>query len=330
MITTDIFIRADGSREIGLGHLVRSLSLAHMLKDDFNIRFISKEIPESIRSEISNSGFQSEIIESEALFFEDKIHKDAVVVLDGYHFDEAYQNQIKNAGCKLVCIDDVFDRKFAADLIINHAPGVVEENYDARPETIFALGPDYALLRPAFLKAAKNKLAASRRDTLFICFGGADIQNKTKVALEAALNFGEFKKIIIITGSAYSYLKELMPLVENYTNIEHHHSAGEKEMVRLMTEAEAAIVPASGILFEALAAGNKVISGTYTDNQIRVYNGFKKLGAILDAGHFEPEEIHAALLQVQDFKTKQLIDGKSPERIRNLFKKFIREKTFLR
>jgi len=330
LITTDIFIRADGSREIGLGHLVRSLSLAHMLKDDFNIRFISKEIPESIRSEISNSGFQSEIIESEALFFEDKIHKDAVVVLDGYHFDEAYQNQIKKAGCKLACIDDIYERKFSADLIINHAPGVVKENYDARPETIFALGPDYALLRPAFLEVAENKLTKLQKDTLFICFGGADVQNKTKVALETALNFGKFKNIIIITGSAYSYLKELMPLVESHTNIEHHHSVVEKDMVRLMTEVETAIVPASGILFEALAAGNKVISGTYTNNQKQVYNGFKKLGAIIDAGHFEPEQIHLALLQVQDLKTKQLIDGKSPERIRNLFKKLIREKTFLR
>jgi len=316
----DLFIRADGSREIGLGHLVRSLSLAHMLKHDFKIRFISKDIPESIRNEISKSGFNVEVIESEALFIDKKLHKDAVVVLDGYHFDETYQKQIKHAGCKLACIDDVFDRKFVADLIINHAPGVNEENYNARPNTNFALGPDYALLRPAFLEAAKNKNITPRKDTLFICFGGADIQNKTKVALDSALNFEEFKKIIIITGSAYGYLNELMALVERHANIEHHHSADETEMLRLMTESETAIVPASGILFEALAAGNKVISGTYTENQQQVYNGFKKLGAILDAGHFEPDKIHSALLQIQDFKTKQLIDGKSPERIRKLFK----------
>ncbi len=316
----DLFIRADGSRDIGLGHLVRSLSLAHMLKEDFKIRFISIEIPESIRDEISKSGIQSEIIKSETVFIEEKLQKGKVVVLDGYHFDVAYQKKIKKAGCKLVCIDDVFDREFVADLIINHAPGIKQEHYKARPYTTFALGTEYALLRPAFLNAAKNNINPSRKGTLLICFGGADIQNKTKVALEAALNFNEFEKIIIITGSAYGYLSELMPLVEGHDNIEHHHSADETEMLRLMREAETAIVPASGILFEALAAGNKVISGTYTDNQQQVYQGFKKLGAILDAGHFEPDDIHSTLLQTQDFKTKQLIDGISPERIRNLFK----------
>ena len=316
----DLFIRADGSREIGLGHLVRSLSLAQMLKKEYDIGFFAKEIPEAISREITENGFLLEIIESDQMFIEQKLHKEAIVVLDGYQFDGAYQAQVKNAGCKLVCIDDIFDRKFVADLIINHAPGIKEDNYNAQPYTAFALGPDYALLRPSFLKAAKNKYPSTKSGTLLICFGGSDSRNKTSVALKAALDFDEFGKIIIITGSAYGYLDELKPLVKNNELIEHHHSISEEEMVKLMTESETAIVPASGILFEALAAGNKVISGTYTDNQQQVYNGFKKLGAILDAGHFESDEIHAALLQKQDFETKQLIDGKSPERIINLFK----------
>jgi len=32
-----IYIRADGGKEIGLGHLVRCFALALMLKDDFEI-----------------------------------------------------------------------------------------------------------------------------------------------------------------------------------------------------------------------------------------------------------------------------------------------------
>ena len=42
-----------------------------------------------------------------------------IVVLDGYHFDTNYQTKIKQKGCKLVCIDDLHDKHFVADIIIH-------------------------------------------------------------------------------------------------------------------------------------------------------------------------------------------------------------------
>ena len=52
-----IFIRADGSIKKGLGHLIRCLSLANMLKNHFQICFVCKEIPESTLKEIIKSHF---------------------------------------------------------------------------------------------------------------------------------------------------------------------------------------------------------------------------------------------------------------------------------
>ena len=46
-----VYIRADGSHDIGLGHLIRCIALAHMLKNDFDITFVCKEIPEKIKSD---------------------------------------------------------------------------------------------------------------------------------------------------------------------------------------------------------------------------------------------------------------------------------------
>ena len=40
-------VRADGSAEIGLGHLVRCIALAEMLQDDFDIEFCSMAMPNS-------------------------------------------------------------------------------------------------------------------------------------------------------------------------------------------------------------------------------------------------------------------------------------------
>jgi hypothetical protein len=45
-----ICIRADGGPEIGLGHLFRSMSLAHTLMDDFVLHFFALKIPVSIKN----------------------------------------------------------------------------------------------------------------------------------------------------------------------------------------------------------------------------------------------------------------------------------------
>ena len=40
--------------------------------------------------------------------FLDKLSGDSLVVVDGYHFNTAYQKRIKAIGSKLICIDDLF------------------------------------------------------------------------------------------------------------------------------------------------------------------------------------------------------------------------------
>ncbi len=58
-----------------------------------------------------------------------------IVVLDGYHFGTNYQKQIKLKGAKLVCIDDMHDKEFVADLIINHIPRITPQDYNVQPFT---------------------------------------------------------------------------------------------------------------------------------------------------------------------------------------------------
>ena len=87
-----------------------------------------------------------------------------------------------------------------------------------------------------------------------------------------------------------------------------------------MRDAGIAIVPCSGIVFEALACGNICISGVYNENQQKIYSGFKQMGAFIDGGTFNKDEITAAIDRIEDFQIKKVIDGKSPERIQHLFK----------
>ena len=178
-----IFFRADGNTHIGLGHLVRCSALAYMLQSYFEISFYCKEIPESFEKELVNNSYEVIRIDNEAQFIEQLDHNQ-IVVLDGYNFNTAYQLEIKAKGNKLVCIDDLHDKEFVADLIINHAPGVKPEDYSAQPHTQFALGLDYALLRPAFLQQALKPRKIEKIETALICFGGSDPKNLTQSTLE--------------------------------------------------------------------------------------------------------------------------------------------------
>lgn len=318
---SDLFIRADGSTQTGLGHLVRCISLSNILDDQFNISFVCREIPLQMEDELAQQGISLIKIDREETFLNHILPK-CTVVLDGYSFNSAYQKKIRDQGCALACIDDLHDREFFADLIINHAPGIKKSDYKAQPYTQFGLGPDFVLLRPSFLEAARRvgERVQNNIEHILICFGGSDSENLTIRALNVALNFNQFKKITIITGSAYNYADELLRTIKNQKKVVHHHALSGKEMAAAFLESDVAIVPSSGILFEALATGNIAISGTYTNNQKEVYAGFKELNAIIDAGEFGEDEINRAINQIGEKKlTKGIIDGKSPDRIRTLF-----------
>ena len=199
----EVFIRADGGPKIGLGHLVRCSALANMLKDDFSISFFCKEIPEKLQVEFQQNGYFVVIIDHEDQFFS-QISGESIVVLDGDGFDTDYQQKIKVSGARLVCIDSLHNRRFLADLIISHAPGLTSDNYKAQPYTRFALGIKYALLRPSFLEQVKKTRILTKIENVFICFGGADPLHITEKVLQVISGIERFKKIIVITGNEYS------------------------------------------------------------------------------------------------------------------------------
>ncbi|MGZ5222319.1 MAG: UDP-2,4-diacetamido-2,4,6-trideoxy-beta-L-altropyranose hydrolase, partial [Chitinophagaceae bacterium] len=318
---TKVYIRVDGSSEIGLGHLVRCLALAQMLKNEFAVHFASFEIPDKMIEEIEQHGFAFSRIRGEDSFFSMLTGKE-IVVLDNYFFDTGYEKKIKDTGCKLVSIDDLHDKEFYADLIICQVPDIKPGDYKAQYYTQFALGPDYALLRASFLDQARKQRKVDLVETVLICFGGADNKNLTTQTLEFVLNEKRFKKIIVITGVAFNYLNELQIVIKTDARIQHYHGVNEDKMLELMGMSELAIVPASGILLEVLAVGCKVISGIYVDNQKFVFEEYKKAGFFESAEDFSKEHLNMAIDKVfsMPYSNKKIIDGYSGQRLVKCFR----------
>ena len=316
-----IKIRVDGGPEIGLGHVVRCISLAHMLKDDFSIQFHSIGLSESLKKDIESHGWTCTNLEIEADFFQALTGKETVV-LDGYHLNSDYQKKVKDCGSKLVCIDDLHEEYFYADLVINHAPGIKEEQYQGEAYTKYLLGPDYALLRPEFLEkpGSENNEDAIKR--LFICFGGSDVNNVTTKILTwlPRKNYS----VSVVTGNAYIHKADLDRVIEvrDDLHIELHNSLSAQEMKEELEHADLAIVPASGILFETISRNLPVISGYYFKNQKLFYYGFRDLGVFIDAVNFTQDNFDRALHKAEHSdldkilrNQRKVIDFSSGERI---------------
>ncbi len=154
-----------------------------------------------------------------------------------------------------------------------------------------------------------------------ICFGGSDPGNLTQRTLQVTLKFAHFKKIIIITGTSYQLTGSFKRLITSDNRVVHKHYLNEKQMLNAMLEAELAIVPASGILLEALAAGCVVISGKSVDNQNYMYENVRSENLFSDAGNFGEAKLSKAIFEVLDGNVhrEKHIDGQSTLRIIKLF-----------
>jgi UDP-2,4-diacetamido-2,4,6-trideoxy-beta-L-altropyranose hydrolase len=318
----NVYLRADGNPEIGLGHLIRCIALAQMIKNDFNIHFISKFAPDEIISDILSNGFKFLKIDNESDFVRLLNYRD-IVIIDHYDLDTNYQKKIKSLGCKLVCIDDLHDKQFVADLIINHAPGINSSQYHAKSYTKFALGPKFALLRPEFLKVASTSYLRSHNTKLIICFGGSDINNLTCTSVELLNDNIFFEEIIVITGQSYLHRNQLRKLVKPNNRLKWYENLSASQMLTHMQNCQFALAPASSIAFELLSAGCTWLGGYYVENQKMIYQGFKELNCLVDLGNMN-ENFKSALsnINVSNYNTLSKvnpIDGKSGMRINDLF-----------
>lgn len=284
MTFSNLYIRTDADQFIGHGHITRCLALAEIIKNKFKIIFICKSIPDNTALQIKKQ-FQLKLIDKEDDFI-NQIKPLEIVVIDGYSFDEKYQKELKNTGCKLVCIDDLSVGYFYADLVINYGPSVSIRTYNSEPYTKFALGLDYALLRPAFLKQAIEQRNPRYNSTVMICFGGSDPKNNTLKALQTVLKCSNFDRIIVVVGISYQYFSKLELFVKSIIKtVELHKNIDEKEMVDVMIRSDVAIIPSSGILLEAICCGIVPIIGLTASNQASFFDYFTKTQGVLNFGN---------------------------------------------
>jgi len=271
-----------GGPTIGLGHLRRCLALATAWAAEgahvtvlippcaVAASIISREggldvlaVPWKLRPEEACSGLR-------------QLGPD-VVVVDSYDASPELFASLGEVGGCLVAVDDLADRLLPVHVVVNG--GIVAEHlpYHRGAETLFLLGPRYALVDPRFAEAPEPR-AQRQVERLLIALGGgshADTLTDALAAAEAALGGVE---VHVVAGP----FTELGPDCARRGRIVVHRDP--PDMRALMLAAEVAIAGAGVTLYELAATGTPAVVVQMADNQAPNANGFASVGGALLAG----------------------------------------------
>ncbi len=308
-------IRCDGGTDIGMGHVVRCVALAEMLKDKFDIHFIVQKTDGSVYNFIKDFGYTFHTIDRTKESVIDAqnslrmFRPGSIVVLDGYNFKTDYQESIRGNQHKLVVIDDLHAWHHVADIVINHAPSVARSDYQSENYTKFLLGLDYTLIRKEFHNFKTNSARSEAISRAIISMGASDVNNMTSKFAEVLLSISVFEEIHILLSSINPHAASIATLkAQNSKRISLHMDLNAQELCKLISNADLMICPASTIALEACCVGVNLLTGYTAANQTDILRGIVTLNMGYNLGNLieiSKESIHQSVTDILSDKNKR-------------------------
>lgn len=317
----DVIFRADGGKEIGMGHIVRCLALADGLRDDesrLEILFITRH--EEGKRAIEERDYRVIAAgDDEIARIGNLANKETLLITDFLDTDRAYVSLIKEiANPKVISIDNnTHLKRIDADMLIN-ANVFDEGETKTIGLTRYYLGPKYMILRKEFEFAhGEQKGIKDKVGRILVMSGGADFANRSLIlkSVRALNRIGEEVDIHLIVGPAFPYKNQLNDLLSK-TNRHFYVSCNPPDLVGIMKTADMAITAAGITLYELAALGvPSIVIPQVTPNtshQDDIANNFEKYGACVNVGQSPNDELlleKTALLITDKSLRAQLSDG---------------------
>ncbi|MFK2664785.1 pseudaminic acid biosynthesis protein PseG [Bacteroides fragilis] len=287
----NIYFRADANAQIGYGHFIRTLALADLLCNSYNCYFATVNPTEYQREEISK--ICPAIVLSEKNHwteFLSLLSGNEIVVLDNYYFTSEYQKTIKDKGCFLVCIDEMHDKHYWADVIFCPDP-VKSSLFSLEPYTQLYIGLEWAFLRSPFLNGDSWQGHDSLQN-IVLSLGGADPCHLMNRLLDVLVQFPI--SINVVTGNQVVIDSRFF----QNSSINIHIGISASELVYLYQNSDAAFLSASTMCLEAFAIGIPVASGYYVNNQIALYEYLCQINAIYPLGDLKQNDFEAKIISL--------------------------------
>lgn len=325
-----VVFRTDASLDIGIGHVMRCLTLADALREHgAKCHFICREHPGHLLGHIGKHGFsfsalpccktderpkdeagaiqsahahwlgsdwQTDARQTGAILAE--LQPDWLVV-DHYALDTRWEQALKGHYKKLLVIDDLADRHHACDVLLDQNLGRKAKDYAAlvSDRCTVLVGPHYALLRPEF--AAVREYSLRRRDVpalkrILITMGGVDQPNATGKVLEALKTcpLPHDCRITVVMGPQAPWLEKVRALAATLP-WPTEVRVGISDMAQLMADSDLTIGAAGSTSWERCCLGIPTLMVVLAENQWAGARALQAQGAALLLG--EPADIQQQL-----------------------------------
>lgn len=295
-------VRVDGDPHLGLGHVIRCLTLADELKrQGARIIFLIREADGVGRSLIERHEYEIRGIPTAASLSEDleflcatirsvqaQCGEASMVLLDGYAFSADYQRGVLSTGATLTYVDDLARGPQVARLVLNQNIWARPDCYaDLAPHSRLLLGPHYALVRREFTEAARLRASPEPRVVrqVLVTLGGADGENVTGRVAKWLSELHVPARCVLLVGPGYPYLRELRTWVqqrpERFTLV-----SAPEDVAALMAQMDVAISNAGSTCWELCCLGVPTFVIILADNQVRIAEGLSAAGIFENLGWF--------------------------------------------
>lgn len=206
------------------------------------------------------------------------------VVLDHYGIDHHWESAVRAAGPRLLVIDDLANRRHDCDFLLDQNFGRSPGDYDGLVGNACKVlaGLEFSLLRPQFLHSRKlvsrrrNKFSLNR---LLINLGGADVDNVTSAVLAELATIPELAAvdITVVLGSASIWQNEVKALASSLP-LKVQVQVDVADMASLMCESDAAIGAAGSSSWERCCLGLPTLMIVLAENQRQVAMALDQAG----------------------------------------------------
>lgn len=254
-----VVIRADGSRLIGMGHLVRQVAVAKSLaKCNAEVIFCVRNFDEGVLY-ITEQGFAVEIIS-----IHDKKNPDALISLkpdilihDFLETDADYMDQLKKSlpKCFFAAFDDLGNGQVLHHVLFDANRKVVDPGTGDTPESAKRFfGPDYMILRRQITEhAGTDKKIEEEVKNILVMFGGSDPAGLTlKFVSDWVHDMPDMTfRVILGPGMRNKHLVE----AQLSDNIVFYENVDAVKMADLMLNADMAISSGGISMFEIACMG---------------------------------------------------------------------------
>ena len=335
-----LLIRADAGPKIGTGHVMRMIALGQaFLRKGGMVSFVASDLPVALRRRLESSGFDVVTLPNCCDRLQDAVavrelmalRRPDWVALDGYDFDDQYQEIVAAGESKLLVMDDDGHASHQhCDVLVNQNLGAKRSDYETIPGRTVLAGGAYTLLREEFFRI-NNPVARRRPRRVLVTFGGADPDNWTLRTLQALADLQDRRLAVdCVIGPAYQHVAELRTFQQHARlNLKFHDNV--QRMASLMQRVDLAVTAGGSTCYELARCGVPAVVVAIADNQRRVARAMDDCGAMVsidrdDCGVDHSQQLVdqiGRLLSESECRLhmsragRQLIDGQGAARVVN-------------